>query len=363
MPWGVLNVVEDHLKANIKEHGPESEIRLFTLISDFKELKIPIPGKADSYYSIKIIETLPKWINQRFLFFSKKKIPILSSIFDYRNLIVCYPLLMKLLSLKIKKWKPDKIWISSFAIAKNINLPNGIPTTLYLHSPMQYIRTHYEEYVNKFSGWKKKLFQAITPRLRKRDQKFTHFDTIYANSKYTQKCAKEIYGMDSKINYPRIRDEFYYAGISNHPLPYYVYVGRLVNFVREAKLIIQLFNTVQLPLIMIGSGPDEQELKALAGDSIIFTGWNPEGMIEIIKDAKGLINLTKESFGIGTVEALLMGVPVLGFQEWATAELVDSESGLLVPDKKMETLKKALQTFDHKQRDRKLISESIRKKL
>lgn len=49
---------------------------------------------------------------------------------------------------------------------------------------------------------------------------------------------------------------------------------------------------------MIGSGPDELELKALAGDTIIFTGWNPEGMLDIIKNSKGLINLTKESFGI-----------------------------------------------------------------
>lgn len=68
-------------------------------------------------------------------------------------------------------------------------------------------------------------------------------------------------------------------------MPYFVYVGRLVNFVRESKIIIQLFNALQLPLVMIGSGPDELELKALAGDTIIFTGWNPEGMNEIIRDS------------------------------------------------------------------------------
>jgi len=63
---------------------------------------------------------------------------------------------------------------------------------------------------------------------------------------------------------------------------------------------------------MIGSGPDEWELKALAGDTVMFLGWLPaEEMKEIVKHAKGLVNLAKESFGIGTVEALLMGVPVL----------------------------------------------------
>ncbi len=79
-------------------------------------------------------------------------------------------------------------------------------------------------------------------------------------------------------------------------MPYFVYVGRLVNFVRETGLIIQLFNRLKLPLIVIGSGPDEAELKALAGETVIFTGWNPGGMTEIVRDAAGLINLTKESF-------------------------------------------------------------------
>lgn len=74
---------------------------------------------------------------------------MLSSIFDYRNLIVFYPLFMKILSRKIKKRKPDEVQISSFAIAKNIE-QIGVPTSLYLHSPMQYIRSHYEEYLGKF---------------------------------------------------------------------------------------------------------------------------------------------------------------------------------------------------------------------
>lgn len=70
--------------------------------------------------TIPIVQTLPKWINQIFLFFTKRKVKILSVIFDYRNFMVFYPRLMKLLSFKIKQRKPDEIQISSFAIAKNI---------------------------------------------------------------------------------------------------------------------------------------------------------------------------------------------------------------------------------------------------
>jgi glycosyltransferase involved in cell wall biosynthesis len=51
-----------------------------------------------------------------------------------------------------------------------------------------------------------------------------------------------------------------------------------------------------------------------------------------------LINLTKESFGIGTAEALLLGVPVLGYNDGATPELVDKISGVLVDSKDQQSL-------------------------
>ena len=47
---------------------------------------------------------------------------------------------------------------------------------------------------------------------------------------------------------------------------------------------------------MIGSGPDEEKLKNIAGETIIFTGRMQDELAETIKESSGLINLTKESF-------------------------------------------------------------------
>jgi hypothetical protein len=58
----------------------------------------------NGYEKIEIVTALPNWINQIFLFFAKKNFPILSWIFDYRNLMFFYPRLMKILSKKIKKF-------------------------------------------------------------------------------------------------------------------------------------------------------------------------------------------------------------------------------------------------------------------
>ena len=123
---------------------------------------------------------------------------------------------------------------------------------------------------------------------------------MICNSHYTQELAEELYGLKSTVSYFSYRAENsnvgYFFAVLKSLFADFVYVGRLVNFVRETGLIIQLFNRLKLPLVVIGSGPDEEELKALAGETVIFTGWNPEGMTEIVRDSAGLINLTKESF-------------------------------------------------------------------
>jgi hypothetical protein len=207
-----------------------------------------------------------------------------------------YPSLMKIVSKKIKKYlrhnknlnnnedfndveiipttfgqEPDHITISSFAIAKNITPISGIKTTLYLHSPMQYIRTHYDEYKEKLKGIKGKIFNRIVPKLKKRDLKFTKFDKIYANSKYTAKVAEELYGINNIIiKYPVVTEKCFVPAVQETPLEYYLYIGRLVSFVREADKIIKLCNEMKVPLIMMGSGPDEKYLKSIAGPTIMF---------------------------------------------------------------------------------------------
>jgi len=97
--------------------------------------------------------------------------------------------------------------------------------------------------------------------------------------------------------------------------------------VKEVDLIIKLFNHFHIPLLVVGSGPDEIQLKAMAGDTIIFLGqMSPQELLPLIKNARGYINLTKESFGLGTAEALLLGVPVFGYDDGASPELVDKDS-------------------------------------
>ena len=103
-PGGALEVFKDLIQQELR-NDPKAEIKIFTMIADenLKFLEIQIPG-TEKYKKIQVVESLPKWLSRIFLFCTKKHIPILSSIFDYRNLIVFYPEIMKILSLKIKRF-------------------------------------------------------------------------------------------------------------------------------------------------------------------------------------------------------------------------------------------------------------------
>lgn len=359
MPGWVLNVFTDLI-----ESESFTEAKIFTVFSDRDRLET-------SKWDIEIVTALPSRLNNLFLKFSQKR-GILWSILDYRNLMFFYIPLMKILSKKIEKYTPPKVVISSFAIAKNLDFCktnySGVfnpITSLYLHSPMQYIRSHYDEYTQKITWYKSKIFKYITPKLRKRDKSFTKYDDVTSNSNYTAKLAKDTYSLDSKIQYPKIDSSFLDIPVNKVPNTYYLYVGRLVKFVKELDKIIHLFNSIDEPLLIMWSGPDEEYLKSIAKWNIIFIGriQDPLEKMKIMRNAKWLINITKESFGICTVESLLWWVPVFAYNDWASPELLDQESWILVPNKEHETLVKYFSEFIQKDRDRQKIQDNIKLKL
>lgn len=335
--------------------------RIYTLFSPYSTF-------TTDTGDVEITTALPKRCNRLMTYFSKHKRPFFSRLFDYRNLMPIYPILMKLLRKKITRYSPDICVISSFAAVKNIvppssHKPLAETTILYLHSPMQYIWGNYTEYCKKLWWIKKRLFKMVTGYLRKRDKKPRTYTTVYANSSYTAQSAKKTYGLgDITIWYPSIHPDYLTTPVQLQPDEYYLYIWRLVKFIRETDRIIELFNHLQLPLIVMWSWPDEEYLKSLAGDSIIFIGniSDPQEKIAITKKAKWLINLAKESCGIATMESLALGVPVFWYNQWWTKELVQEGMWQLVDSKEHNSLLKAFQNFSTTHYDRTRIQKTFR---
>jgi hypothetical protein len=59
---------------------------------------------------------------------------------------------------------------------------------------------------------------------------------------YTAELAQKLYAMKAIVKYPHIEDAYLHTEVVEQPLPYYIFVGRLVTFVKECDVIIHLFN-------------------------------------------------------------------------------------------------------------------------
>jgi hypothetical protein len=269
--------------------------KIFTLFSDKKFLEVG--GEQ-----LEIVTALPRWVFSVFQYFEQHRVPVLSKLFDYRNLMFFYPVLVWILRQKISQFSPDEMVVSSFAAVKNILPPQAavksiLPkqeeargtkrkqevqkgtslqatkTTLYLHSPMQYIWDYYEDNVRKLRFPIRQFYQLITPVLRRWDKTPRYYDRVICNSHYTAAGAQRLYGRDHcEVQYPVI-DPRYLSGSlqDDEKLPrslqddeYYVFIGRLVRFAKELDLIINVFNRTGDRLVIIGSGPDEQYLRSIA---------------------------------------------------------------------------------------------------
>lgn len=321
---------------------------------------------------IPIITALPRWQFVLFAFFDNHKTPILSKIFDYRNLMFFYPLLVNRLRNKINNFHADEVHISSFAVAKNV-LPlgsksNKFKTFLRLQSPFMYIHNHFSSNLAKLKFPIKQIYQFAASYLKPRDlqpRKFANIGTT-SNSKYTSSLLKNIYGIaESTIEYPKLDNNFFTPAIQSQRSDYFVFVGRLVSFSKQVDIIIHAFNELGIPLKILGSGPDEQYLKSIAKSNIQFLGRmsDPVQKAEIIGNAQGLVNITLESFGYVTAESLCVGTPVIGYNAGATVELIDSDhNGILLQNQNKEELIKAIKHFQKQKWNYNQIAEDARAK-
>jgi glycosyltransferase involved in cell wall biosynthesis len=121
--------------------------------------------------------------------------------------------------------------------------------------------------------------------------------------------------------------------------PYVVTVARLVPWKGMAGLIRAFagLSSEDLRLLVIGAGPQEQELKALVkekslGEHVLFAGALPqEETLSLVSGAEAFVlNTNYEGFSHTLLEVFALGVPVLSTLVGGNRELLVHEKNALV---------------------------------
>jgi glycosyltransferase involved in cell wall biosynthesis len=241
----------------------------------------------------------------------------------------------------------DVVISSSHSFAKNIlTNPNTIHIS-YVHTPMRYIWDSWHSYLKSQRViWPGKLIVSnILHHLRLWDRLgASRVDQFVANSKYVADRIRKFYRRDSVVIYPSVDTDKIQLSYENKG--YFIVIARLSQY-KRLDLVIQACNELSLPLVVIGTGEMEGELKKMAGPTVTITGWvSDEQKINYIQECRALIFPGEEDFGIVPVEIQAAGKPVLAYGKGGCLEtVIDGKTGLFFPEQTVESIKGSIQEF------------------
>ncbi len=210
----------------------------------------------------------------------------------------------------------DVVVSLSHCVAKAARPPRGVPHVCYCFTPMRYAWHQRQDYEGgRLRRW---LLDRLQTWDRRTADRVTHFVAI---SKTVQQRIRACYGRASRVIYPPVDTDFFRPA----HLPredYYLVVSALVPY-KRIDLAIEACNQLQRPLVVLGTGPEEGRLKALAGPTVHFRGWQPDAVVrDQMRRCRALLFPGEEDFGLVPVEAMACGTPVLALGRGGASESV-----------------------------------------
>jgi glycosyltransferase involved in cell wall biosynthesis len=244
----------------------------------------------------------------------------------------------------------DVVISNSHSFAKGIITK---PETLhinYCHTPTRYL-WHQAFELEGFAKRKLGLFGRFKPYvlsyLRVWDRLASNrVDHFVANSKNVAKRIEKYYQRQSDIIYPPVNCSYFQPLEQRKIKDYYLIVSRLEPH-KAVRLAVAVFNDNGIPLKIIGTGPEEGLLKAIAKPNIQFLG---ELSDEEIKDhyaqAQAFIFPQEEDFGITALEAQASGRPVIAYGKGGALEtVIEGVTGTFFSEQTPECLKDTVKKF------------------
>jgi len=238
-----------------------------------------------------------------------------------------------------------------------ITVPKGTVHIFYCHTPPR----HLYGYATDFDWQKNPFIRAIAGLLNgylryivlNSARKVNYF---IANSQEVKKRIKKFYGRDSIVIYPPV----------SIPQPgklmiksgnYFLSVSRLSRM-KHVDIIIKACKELNLPLKIVGSGPEGKNLKLLKSQNIEFLGKvSDETLNKLYSNCKAIICAAEdEDFGIVPIEAMRLGKPVIAYYSGGYKEsIIKDKTGVFFYHMNVKSVERAINTF----KDRKWLSNNL----
>ena len=237
----------------------------------------------------------------------------------------------------------DLVVSSSHAVAKGALARGGAPHLCYCHTPVRWAYEHFDLYFPRATTRLYAAKRAAVARLREWDLATAGRPTCYlANSTAVADRIRRTYRRMATVCHPPVDVEFFQPDGSPRG-DFLLAVGALVPYKRYEEAI-EAARIVKRPLVIVGRGPEEERLRAVAPPDVRFVaGIAAEELRRLYRTCAAYVQPGEEDFGISSVEALACGAPVVALGRGGARDVVaDGVNGALYDEDSGEALAAAV---------------------
>ena len=228
----------------------------------------------------------------------------------------------------------DLIISTSHCAAKSVVAPGRAKHLCYCFTPMRYAWDQFPAYFGSHRvGTASGIFRWGLSAMARWDVSTAHrVDRYVAISQYVATRIGRYYNREASIVYPPVDTTFFHPSASPKGA-YCLIVSALVPY-KRIDLAIRACAQANVPLRIVGTGPDRNRLQEMAGAHVEFLGSvSDEEVRRAYQDATAVLLPGTEDFGIAPVEAQACGRPVIALAHGGAREtVIDGQTGFLVSE-------------------------------
>jgi glycosyltransferase involved in cell wall biosynthesis len=204
----------------------------------------------------------------------------------------------------------DLVLSLSHCVAKSVRVGPGSLHLSYCFTPMRYVWDLYDDYFGARAGWfTRALMPPVAAALRRFDRRTEGVDHFVAISHHIADRIRRVYGRSADVIHPPVSTERFQ--VAEGAGEFYLSVSALVPY-KRVDLAVAAAGRLQRRLVVVGTGPEERRLRALAGPTVEFLGGcSDHEVAALFTRCRAVLFPAVEDYGIVPLEAAAAGRPTI----------------------------------------------------